>query len=191
MITLIMVLAAFAWLLLETDWMRVRLPYGGTPRHKLKLAIAQWKVYDKAHSKEIAKDQKEYAVRQAHITAHTCPQCKASNDDIVVETKEARIGNSTCHIIGCPDCIDKTITKVNKSQTAKPRKPAYKPQASGFGHTYDSDGVIELLVDGKTVMATGNGSGEYKQGMIKTALKPYTTRMGKYLVSVGEADRVK
>ena len=49
---------------------------------------------------------------------------------------------------------------------------------------------IELLVDGKSV---ANIKGNYKRGMIKDALKPYTTkaRVGRKAITipVGEADR--
>ena len=64
--------------------------------------------------------------------------------------------------------------------------PKYKSNGQ-YGHTYYEEHEIELLVDGKVI---ANINGDYKPGMIKNALKPYTTRVGRILVGVGEADRV-
>ena len=54
-----------------------------------------------------------------------------------------------------------------------------------------SETSIELLVDGKSIASI---NGDFKRGMIKNALKPYTTkaRVGRKIITipVGEADRI-
>ena len=60
-------------------------------------------------------------------------------------------------------------------------------------HEHDNypEPTMELIVDGK---ATANINGDYKRGMIKDALKPYTTKakIGRkvFNIPIGEADRV-
>jgi len=87
------------------------------------------------------------------------------------------------------DCImmRRDIIKAQKSKA----KPKYNKPASGFGYDYSVDSEIELLVDGKSIASI---NGDFKRGMIKPALKPYTTkaRIGRKscIIPVGEADRV-
>ena len=71
--------------------------------------------------------------------------------------------------------------------------PVYKPKSKYMAPYYNcyEEESIELLVDGKSV---ANINGDYKHGVIRNALKPYTTkvRIGRKTVTlpVGEADRV-
>ncbi len=115
--TIVILLMAFYWLLRESDCLRVRLPVGkDRPRYGVGRTIAQWEEYDKVHTKELERERKEYAERQAVLKSHTCPICKTWDDNLVVETKTISYGNSTCHIRGCPACLEKYRLEIEKSQ---------------------------------------------------------------------------
>ena len=92
---------------------------------------------------------------------------------------------------GCNLYRAKLLKDIYKAQKSKAlptyKNPKYMP---AYYNCYEEES-IELLVDGQSV---ANINGNYKQGMIKEALKPYTTkaRVGKRSVTwdFGEADRV-
>ncbi len=126
--TLMIVAIAYYWMLRETDYLRVRLLVGAEkPRYGIGRTIAQWDEHNKAHAKELEKERGEYAERQAVIKSHTCPICRKHDNALLVETKTFTYGNSTSHLTGCPDCLDKFRLEIEKSQTAKPRQPIFKP----------------------------------------------------------------
>ncbi len=191
MITALTIIAlALVWLLIETDYMRVRLPVGKElPRYGVGRTMAQWEVYNKAHAKELEKERKEYTERQAIIKAHTCPICRAYNEDFLIETKTIIAGNSTCHITGCPDCLAKYEKEIIKSQESNPRQPTYKQSTTeprGFIPDY---GDIEILVDGKLELSL---NGDNKRGMVKDFMGEYThkVRAGKKTMTVQNGDEV-
>ncbi len=124
--TLIIIALALVWLLIETDYMRVKLPVGKElPRYGVGRTMAQWEEYNKAHEKELEKERKEYTERQAVIKSHTCPLCRTTNDNLLIETKTIIAGNSTCHITGCLNCLEKYSKEITKAQTEKPQKQSY------------------------------------------------------------------
>ena len=124
--TCIIVWLALGWLLIETEGLTVRLPSGKVKVHDGKArTMAQWAEHDKVFAKEIGKEQKTYAERRAHILAHTCPICDKGDDSLIVETKTLTYGNSTCHVRGCPECIEIYRLEIEKSQTGKTRAASY------------------------------------------------------------------
>lgn len=129
--TLIIIITALAWLIKETDFLRVRLLVGKElPRYGVGRTIAEWERYNKAHEKELERERKEYAERQAYIKSHTCPLCHKLDENRIIETKTVSVGNSTAHITACPDCLakiekdmvasQKGITRQTSIQTARP-----------------------------------------------------------------------
>ncbi len=118
---------AFYWLLIETDYMRVRLPYGkDRPRYGVGRTLAGWEQYEKDHAKELAKEREEYAKRQAHIKAHTCPICRTLDESRLIETKTIIVGNSTANITACPTCLAKIHKDIVTSQKGITRQPVIK-----------------------------------------------------------------
>ena len=79
------------------------------------------------------------------------------------------------------------IYKAQKSRT----KPHYRQTPPPSSWYPSEEATIELLVDGKPIASF---DGDYKRGVIKSALKPYTTRARighkAFNIPVGEADRV-
>ncbi len=126
-LSIIVILLAFYWLLRETDYLRVRLPMGkDRPRYGVGRTIAEWEQYGKDHAKELAKERVEYAKRQAYITSHTCPVCKTLDESRLIETKTVTVGNSTANITACPDCLAKIKRDMVTSQKGIIRQPVIK-----------------------------------------------------------------
>lgn len=96
----------------------------------LALKIDEWKLYDELHAKEIGEEQKarakEQAEREAYRKVHYCPICERANELPIVKTETITSGNSTCHVTGCPDCLAKYKSLIDKAQSDKIRQPVIK-----------------------------------------------------------------
>lgn len=188
MLSLLIILIAFGWLLRETDYFRVRLLIGeDIPRYKRKMTGAEWQRYDKIHAKELKQAQKEYAERQAVIKAHTCFNCNARDEDVLIETKTITAGNSVCHVRACSDCMAKFEADIIKSQQpTKPKDPyPISHYSGGVNRGFEADyGDIDILVDGELKLSL---NGDSKRGMVKDLMKNYTTKIkvGKKTVKAG------
>ena len=143
-LSIILVSLAFTWLLHETKYLTIRLPYGKVvkpvvddytayytgllakydfehTRYKAR-TMSQRDNYNKVYANELELEQAEYARKRAEIEAHTCHICNKSEPELNVETREIKAGNSVCHVRGCSDCLNKWQADIEKSQ--KPTSPA-------------------------------------------------------------------
>jgi len=177
-----LLLTAFVWLMTETDWLRVRLPVGAVKQRNSK-----W---------QFQKYGDDCIMMHSGCRTDHCSTCQKLGDDRFwgwrIPARTVKVAGSTINFNeGCNLYRAKLLKDIVKAQKSK-SIPHYKGNGS-YGHDYNCDASIELLVDGKRVLATGNGDGEYKRGMIKATLKPYTTKIKvgrkSALVAVGEADR--
>ncbi len=150
MITAIIVITlAFIWLTFETKCFTIRLTGKTllnevdtwTPYYKELLArdnkprstartMAEWDIYNKQHAEEIEAErlehEREYEQIKTYRESHECNICHKTFENAVVETKTFTYGNSTCHVKGCPDCVEKYRKDIEKSQTEKIRQPSVK-----------------------------------------------------------------
>ena len=182
MITLLVVVSlAFVWLGYETDWLTVRLLVGveAEPGKARRWQFARYG---------------EDALLLCQQCNNTCPNRRRYTEDrwfgqrIPTRTVKA-FGSTMSFNEGCNYQRARLLKDIYKAQKSK-ALPGYKPTTS-YGHTYDEEQEIELLVDGKSIASI---NGDYKRGMIKDTLKPYTTkaRVGRkaFIIPVGEVDRV-
>lgn len=230
--SIIIVGLAYLGLLIETDWMRVRLLVGKEiPRNKLKMTIAEWQRHDRIHPQEMELLRKEYKEKQLARVAkeqsdnrqaveqsgrkwqfakygdasllccsnmfchNSCPHQKSKGAKYAwrIPARTVKIFGSTINFkAGCNLYRAKLLKDIVKAQKSK-SLPTYHHNGRQDANL-DRLAQFELLVDGKAIMVKGNGNGDYKRGMVKEALKPYTTRakVGKRTVTwdFGEADRV-
>lgn len=122
------VIIALIWLLIETDFMSVRLPVGKTKTQGILLLqaakVQPILLLNRANefAYELANERIEYAKNQAELNLHNCPVCK-KYFDIYVKTRTFTIGNSTFTITGCPTCVEDYRSTIEKIQTTK-HKPS-------------------------------------------------------------------
>jgi len=108
-----------------------------------------------------------------------------------IPARTVKVFGSTINFkAGCNLYRAKLLKDIVKAQKSK-ATPHYKNTASSDNRWLgDCEPNIELLVDGKSI---ANINGDYKRGMIKEALKPYTTKVGRgksFNIPVSEADRL-
>lgn len=176
--SLLTILLAFIWLLYETDYMRVR------------LAVGSICVKPKAKGKwQFARFGGDCIMMRDRCYMGHCQLCKQGGRFFAwrIPARSIKLDGSTINFkAGCNlyrANLLKAIVKAQKS-TAMPH---YKPLPQ---RNYDYEWLygIELLVDGKPVLATGNGNSDYKRGMIKEALKRYHVCVGKTKVWLTKED---
>ncbi len=179
--TIIIIGLALAWLAYETDWLTTRLLVGV----EVKRRQGKWQFLKYG-------DDALLLCQQCHLKYGGV--CRPKDDrwfGWAIPAKTIQFYNSTLNFKeGCNYIRAKLLKDIVKAQKSK-APPTYKKVSGGYGYDYTDDAEIELLVDGKSIT---NINGSYKRGMIKTALKPYTTkaRIGRkaFIMPVGEADRV-
>ncbi len=147
--TIIILAIAFGYLGYETKGFTIRLLVGKdkpavdnwTPYYKELLVrdnrprnsartMTEWDIYNKEHAAELEQEQAERDKEREQIriyrASHECPICHKTFENPVVETKTIVAGNSTCHVTGCPDCLEKWRKDIDKSQTNTIRQPVIK-----------------------------------------------------------------
>ena len=191
---------ALVWLGYETNWMRVRLPCGGSHLIKFREAEA------KPSSRQFKWQFQKYG-EDALMLCQNCSLWKGGNCCLYhhfsknktcwfgwkISSRVIKLYDSTINFKeGCNRYRALIIRKIVRLQKSK-ALPTYHDKRSKSAVYFPQPPVqaIELFVDGKLV---ANVDGNYKRGDISNALKPYTTkvRIGRKTVSlpVGEADRV-
>jgi len=183
-IMIICLILAFAWLGYESDWMRVRLMVGKPQDSK-----RPWQFLKYGDDCIIMKRNSCYGIN--------CNLCYKLGEDRFwgwrIPARTVTLYGSTINFKeGCNLYRAKLLRDIVKAQKSK-AQPAYKPTGYHTNEDYYTslygDPSIELLIDGKV---KANINGDYKRGMIKEVLKPYTTkaRVGKRVVTwgFGEAD---
>ena len=202
---IIMVGFAFIWLGYETDWMRVRLLAGPKRRYMLPPPTLIEKVKRKWQFAKYGEDC-IMTLEGCHIMS--CRLCRqgerffawkipARTVKILYPITRPKGGTrkvvSTINFkAGCNLYRAKLLKDIVKAQKSK-AVPSYKqlPETNYYKNTrkqtYTSlygEPSIELLVDGKSI---ANINGDYKRGMIKKALNPYTTKIkvGRQSVTCG------
>ena len=181
--TIIIVGLAFIWLGYETDWMRIRLPVGAnykrglippppSPEQQIRLQRKLWQ-FLKYGDDCVMSDR-------LGIYCHTngCRLCHQGDRFFAwrIPARTVKVFGSTINFkSGCNLYRAKLLNDIVKAQKSKVL-PTYRHNGyPGYGQRADLDYLtqFELLIDGKVVMARGNGNEYYKRGMIKEALKPY------------------
>ena len=173
--------ALIIWLLRETDWLRVNLMPIVKPKRKWQFA---------KYGGDCVMMRDRCYIDQVNNRCNLCRGDRFFAWRIPART--VKLYSSTINFKeGCNLYRAKLIKDIIKLQKSR-ASPSYKkvtPPASWYPSMPEVS--IELLVDGKSV---ANINGDYKRGMIKEALKPYTTKMriGRKacILPVGEADIV-
>lgn len=234
--TITMILA-FYWLLIETDWMRVRLPVGASYDCLTSIGIEQTnksfeQLREEYAEQQLARVAKEQADNRKTVEkaggkwqfskygndavmswrvnpcglSNSCRECRKDDKNWFgwrIPARTVKVCGSTINFkAGCNLYRAKLLKDIVKAQKSKAMPTYHKKNEGSYIYNgkynkgwFKTDELaqlsIELLVDGKSVASI---NGNYKHGMIKTALKPYTTkaRVGKHTVTwdFGEADRV-
>ena len=199
---------AFIWLGYETDWMRVRLPvYETMPRSQQ--AENKQKVEKAAGKWQFLKYGDDSIMMRGRCYLDHCNLCRQGDRFFTwrIPSRTVKIAGSIINFkSGCNLYRANLLKDIVKAQkTAKPRDPypvshyatqtclplpnGYIARQSVIMQYFKPS--IEIKVDGKSIT---NINGDYKRGMTKDALKPYTTKIkvGRQSVtcSFGEADRV-
>ncbi len=126
MITAIIIISlAFTYTAFETHWFTIRLLVGMDKPRSAGRIMAEWDIYNKVHAKEIEQEQAEREKERTERIKHICNICNKHNDNLLVETKTIVVGNSICHVTGCPDCIAKYTKDIENSQKIK--EHSFKP----------------------------------------------------------------
>lgn len=199
------IVLCFVWLLIESDWLRVRLPVGNLPVKR----NGRW---------QFGRFGDDCVMMRDRCYAEKCRECR-KGDRIFAWRIPARTvklyGSVITFKAGCNLYRAKLLKDIIREHKRKTSRPASRPLPLLFiartdgkivcddclpgkkwvkAHYKDKypESTMELRVDGKMALSL---NGDYKKGMIQTALKPYTTkaRVGKHNVvwDFGEADRVK
>jgi hypothetical protein len=180
--TIILVSLSLAWLLFETDFLRIRLPIGAI--------------------KPINKESPYWwqPVKNNMIMCLGCrTKCHKDKERWTgwkIPARTVKAFNSTMHFEdGCNILRASILKDVVRAQNTKtlPKLTGAQIYHRDNNESYYGcdEPTIDILVDGE-LKASINGN--YKRGMITDTLKPYTTktRIGRKSVNlaVGEADRV-
>lgn len=188
------IIIALTWLGYETDWMRVRLPSGKRSNLLPLPPSVEQKV--KSQGKwQFSQYGDDCIMMRDRCYAYHCNLCRQGDRFFAwrIPARTVKLYGSTINFKeGCNLYRAKLLKRIVAEQKRK-ALPSYKRQ-SAYGAQYYNcyeEEAIELLVDGKPVASI---NGDYKRGMIKNALKPYTTKakVGRkaFVIPVGEADRV-
>jgi hypothetical protein len=143
--TILIISLAFVWLLLETRCLTIRLtgdvthfvdtwtPYykellaRDNRPHNISRTRAEWDIYNEQHKDELEQEylerEREQEERRLYRARHECKLCVKTFENPVIETMEFKYGNSTCHVAGCHDCLEKYRKAIEKSQDDKIRQP--------------------------------------------------------------------
>ena len=174
MITALIIIAlAFTWLLDETDWLRIRLPYGGckslVSNPVIKQPDRKWQFLKCGDGSLMLCQNCNYKSRRS------CGKAQERWFAWKLPAQTVKVYGSTINFkAGCNQHRAKLLKDIVKAQKSK-AVPTYK-KALLPASCYPAlpDASIELLVDGKSI---ANINGDYKRGDIKQALKPYTARV--------------
>ena len=174
--TLAIVGLALAWLGCETDWMTVRLPVGALQRFTPILC------------------------RNCNLSCHYRSHDHWMQWDLPART--VKVFSSTINFkAGCnlyrAKLLKDIATKQRRKAPATYKKPnngSYfyngKYRKEWFNTVFEP--TLDLFIDGELKFSV---NGDFKRGVIKRALQPYTTkvRVGHQacIIAVGEADRVR
>jgi DNA-directed RNA polymerase subunit M/transcription elongation factor TFIIS len=210
--SIVIILIALAWLMVETNFLRIRLTYGSAKmnqtlllpaakiqpilllnraksRYELSMNMNEWDIYNKEHEQELERERLERTKELVENKRHHCPICK-KNFEVYVKTQTFIIGNSTFTITGCPDCVEGRRLEVVKAQTDIRDKVSYKSEDKPAGKKFyeweesEYPHTIEIIVDGEQSISV---NGNYKAGMIKEFVNQYKapkTKVGRKLVKV-------
>ena len=144
---LIVITLALAWLALETDRLRVRLPFGA-------LAVSPYMPTRVVAGKRCPKCQSPYASQYNVLASH-------------VSTYTETIGNSTVTFTRCVECAAKLRAEIGRAQFAKPRLPKcpQTPLCNGTPMNWSHD--IEISRDGAVLGTVTTGE---KRGTVKSLM---------------------
>lgn len=183
---LAILLPAFLWLGYESDWMRVRLAVGEPHQNN-----GRWQFQRFGEDCIMMRTG-----CQAYLSSR-CNLCHKADRFFTwrILARTIHIGESTIHFeAGCNLHRAKLLKDIMKARNSKavahyPTTSQYMPLLGDYYPDY-YEPSIEILVDGNLIVGI---NGNYERGMVKEALKPYTTRtrIGKRMVTlgIGEADR--
>jgi len=170
---------AFTCLGYETSWMRIRLPVGASYKRGLILPPPSLDQKIRQQRKwQFLKYGDDCIMMRDRCGIYPCNLCKQGNRFFAwrIPARTVKVFGSTINFkSGCNLYRAKLLKDIVKAQKSKVL-PTYRHNGyPGYGQRADLDYLtqFELLIDGKVVMARGNGNEYYKRGMIKEALKPY------------------
>lgn len=179
---IIWLVICFAWLLYETDWMRVRLP---------RCSVAT------KYQEHYVSPQAERIMRIRRGELKRCPKCNEYKEHLQIRMDYTHAGNSHCSFTACDKCRVKIRAEIEASQ--KPTKPHeanpishYPIVSMGLLSTCQEwyakvnrhegfEPSIEVSYNGNSILSV---NGQYKRGIIKDAVnKCYIYRQGKLKVT--------